>query len=108
MLHMDVDSAADSFEPNRRYLASVAYRMLGSVAEAEDVVQDAYLRWAAADRGGIEVPRAYQARVVARLCIDRMKSARAQREEYVGTWLPEPLVTTDEHELADDVSIALM
>jgi RNA polymerase sigma-70 factor (ECF subfamily) len=95
----------DSFEPHRRYLAGIAYRMLGSVAEAEDVVQDAYLRWSAADRSAIEAPRAFLARTVARLCLDRMKSARAQREEYPGTWLPEPLV---ENGVAGDVSVALM
>jgi RNA polymerase sigma-70 factor (ECF subfamily) len=103
-----VDSAADSFEPHRRHLAAVAYRMLGSVAEAEDVVQDAYLRWAEVDRAAVEVPRAYLARTVARLCLDRMKSARAQREEYVGTWLPEPLIAAADPGDAGDVSVALM
>ena len=66
--------------------------MLGSRAEAEDVVQDAYLRWHAADRAAIAEPRRYLGTVVTRLCLDRMKSARARREIYVGQWLPEPVV----------------
>lgn len=84
----------EDFEPHRRYLAGMAYRMLGSVAEAEDVVQDAFLRWSSGAGAGevIEAPRAYLARVVTRLCLDRLKSARARREQYVGTWLPEPLI----------------
>lgn len=85
---------ATAFEPHRPYLTGMAYRMLGSVAEAEDVVQDAFLRWSAgAPRDEvIEAPRAYLSRVVTRLCLDRLKSARARREQYVGTWLPEPLI----------------
>src|SRR4051794_30294700 len=83
---------AQSFEPHRRYLRSLAYRMLGSVAEAEDVVQDAFLRWNAADRERVAEPRAFLARVASRLCLDRMKAASTRRERYVGTWLPEPLV----------------
>src|SRR5262249_25024894 len=83
---------SDAFEPHRSFLLRLAYRMLGSVAEAEDVVQDAYLRWAAVDQTAIAQPRAYLARVVSRLCLDRMKSAVHRREQYVGTWLPEPIV----------------
>jgi len=83
---------ARSFEPHRRYLRGLAYRMLGSVAEAEDVVQDAFLRWNAADRNHVAEPRAFLARTASRLCLDRMKSASARRERYVGMWLPEPLV----------------
>jgi RNA polymerase sigma-70 factor (ECF subfamily) len=67
--------------------------MLGSVADAEDVVQDTWLRWSAADRGDVADPRAYLVRVVSRLALDRLTSARARRETYVGPWLPEPLVT---------------
>ena len=106
-----MSDAAESFEPHRRYLTGIAYRMLGSVAEAEDVVQDAFLRWDGSDRGAVAAPRAFLARVVSRLCLDRMKSARAQREEYVGTWLPEPLVGAaprDPAALAEDLSIALL
>ena len=103
--------AAESFEPHRRHLVRLAYRMLGSVAEAEDAVQDAFLRWLDVDRATIEAPRAYLTRVVARLCLDRLKSARAQRETYVGTWLPEPVVEHERGEptaLADDISLALL
>jgi RNA polymerase sigma-70 factor (ECF subfamily) len=112
--------AAASFEPHRRFLTGLAYRMLGSVAEAEDVVQDAFLRWNATERARIDEPRAFLARTASRLCLDRMKSARAQREHYVGTWLPEPLIEalpggdadgTGPHRataLAEDVSVALL
>jgi len=104
---------AEGFEAHRGALMGLAYRMLGSRAEAEDVVQDAYLRWHAADRARIERPRRYLATVVTRLCLDRMKSAQARREQYVGQWLPEPVVDEAfEHEepdgLAHDISVALM
>ena len=102
-----------SFESHRRALTGLAYRMLGARAEAEDVVQDAYLRWHAADRGSIEEPRRYVSTIVTRLCLDRMKSAHARREIYVGQWLPEPVVdealdADSASELADDLSVALM
>lgn len=100
--------AARDFEPHRADLVQVAYRMLGSVAEAEDVVQDAFLRWNGAARDGVESPRAFLIRTVTRLCLDRLKSSRAQREEYVGTWLPEPLVEAEGTGLAHDLSIALL
>jgi len=87
--------AAGSFEPHRRFLTGLAYRMLGSVTEAEDVVQDAFLRWNAAERDRVAEPRAFLARTASRLCLDRMKSATARRESYVGTWLPEPVVERD-------------
>jgi RNA polymerase sigma-70 factor (ECF subfamily) len=99
---------AKHFESHRSFLAGLAYRMLGSVAEAEDVVQDAYLRWAQSDASGIAHPRAYLARVVTRLCLDRMKSAASRREQYVGTWLPEPIVAAPAEPMADDLSIALL
>jgi len=92
---------AQSFEPHRSYLRSLAYRMLGSVAEAEDVVQDTFLRWNAADRDHVAEPRAFLSRVASRLCLDHMKAASTRRERYVGTWLPEPLV-----ELADATPVA--
>ena len=98
----------DDFETHRPFLVGLAYRMLGSVAEAEDAVQDAFLRWSAADRAAIANPRAYLARVVSRLCLDRMKSAATRREQYVGTWLPEPLVAEPTEPLSDDLSIALL
>lgn len=96
------------FEDHRRFLAGIAYRMLGSVAEAEDVVQDAFLKTRATEWATIEEPRAYLARVVTRLCLDRLKSARARREEYVGTWLPEPMIDDVKAEVADDLSVALL
>jgi RNA polymerase sigma-70 factor (ECF subfamily) len=82
--------------------------MLGSFAEAEDVVQDAFLRWRDVEQSTVEHPRAYLARVVSRLCLDRMKSAVARRETYVGTWLPEPMVTDPTEPLADDLSLGLL
>ena len=102
-----------SFESLRPALTGLAYRMLGSRAEAEDVVQDAYLRWHDTDRAAIEEPRRYLGTVVTRLCLDRMKSARARREVYVGQWLPEPVVdealdAETAGGLAHDLSVALM
>jgi RNA polymerase sigma-70 factor (ECF subfamily) len=96
------------FEANRSHLFAVAYRMLGSVAEAEDVVQDAYLRWTRADHHGVTEPRAYLTRTVTRLCLDRRGSAAARREQYPGTWLPEPLVDDEPTAMATELSMALM
>jgi RNA polymerase sigma-70 factor (ECF subfamily) len=79
--------------------------MLGSVADAEDVVQDAWLRWADADRDSVRVPEAFLRRIVTRLCLDQLKSARVRREDYVGPWLPEPMVEAEE---TDDVTLPLM
>ena len=108
-----LDRDVATFEAHRRALTGLAYRMLGSRAEAEDVVQDAYLRWHAAERSVIEQPRRYLGTVVTRLCLDRMKSARARRELYVGQWLPEPVVDevfdgAEADDLARDISVALM
>jgi RNA polymerase sigma-70 factor (ECF subfamily) len=97
-----------TFDSHREFLVGLAYRMLGSVAEAEDVVQDAFLRWRDVDHDAVANPRAYLARVVSRLCLDRMKSAVSRRETYVGTWLPEPMVTTPNEPLAQDLSLALL
>jgi RNA polymerase sigma-70 factor, ECF subfamily len=99
---------SDTFESLRPFLVGVAYRMLGSVAEAEDVVQDAYVRWSEVDQAAVAEPRAYLARVVSRLCLDRMKSAVARREQYVGMWLPEPVVAEPAETLANDLSVALL
>ena len=85
----------EEFDEHRKALFAVAYRMLGSVADAEDIVQEAYLRWRQAPRDEIETPRAYLTTVVTRLCIDHLRSARVRREAYVGPWLPEPVVTGD-------------
>jgi RNA polymerase sigma-70 factor (ECF subfamily) len=84
---------AEDFEQHRSLLFSIAYRMLGSVADAEDVVQEAYLRWQQAPEAEVRSPRSYLSAVVTRLSIDRLRSARARREEYVGPWLPEPLLS---------------
>ena len=106
--------AALSFEPHRRRLLGLAYRMLGSLAEAEDAVQDAYLRWHAVDRDDVTNPRAFLTTATTRICLDVLRSARARREEYVGPWLPEPVVDTKalapdaQTELAEDLSIALL
>jgi RNA polymerase sigma-70 factor (ECF subfamily) len=101
------DEAASSFDPLRPRLIRIAYRMLGSVADAEDVVQDAFLRWLDADRSAILEPEAYLRRVVTRLCLDQLKSARRRRETYIGPWLPEPFVEAGEDEI-DDVTLPLM
>ncbi|TIV96234.1 MAG: RNA polymerase sigma factor SigJ, partial [Mesorhizobium sp.] len=97
--------AAAVFEPLRPKLMRVAYRMLGSVADAEDMVQEAFIRWMRADRADVREPEAFLRRTVTRLCLDQLKSARHQRETYVGSWLPEPVVEDDE---VDDVSLPLM
>ena len=90
----------EDFERHRSLLFSIAYRMLGSVADAEDVVQEAYLRWQQAPEAEVRSPRSYLSTVVTRLSIDRLRSARARREEYVGPWLPEPLVSERAEEVA--------
>jgi RNA polymerase sigma-70 factor, ECF subfamily len=105
---------SDSFEPYRRRLLGLAYRMLGSMADAEDAVQETYLRWHAADRDKVLNPRAFLMTTTTRICLDMLTSARARHEEYVGPWLPEPVLDTaalapDSHtELAEDLSIALL
>ncbi|MFZ4143598.1 sigma-70 family RNA polymerase sigma factor [Streptomyces griseoincarnatus] len=91
-----MDSAAvERFEAGRGRLASLAYRLLGSAADAEDVVQDTFLRWQAADRERIEVPEAWLTKVVTHLCLDRLRSAQARHERAAGAWLPEPLLEGD-------------
>lgn len=101
------EEAARAFHPLRPRLARIAYRMLGSVADAEDVVQDAFLRWLNADRGDIREPEAWLRRVVTRLCLDQLDSARRRRETYIGPWLPEPLIEPPE-DVADDITLPLM
>ena len=104
----------DTFEVHRQKLFGVAYRMLGSASEAEDVVQDAWLRYDAVAKDSIRSPEAFLTTIVTRLCLDRLKSARATREEYVGPWLPEPLLTDgragpeQSAALAESVSLAFM
>ncbi|MEU7577834.1 RNA polymerase sigma-70 factor [Streptomyces sp. NPDC041068] len=106
---------AEEFETHRPRMFSLAYRMLGSAQEAEDAVQDAYLRWNGARREDIERPAAWLAKIVTNLCLNRLTSARARREEYVGTWLPEPVLTSggalgplESAEQRDAVSMALL
>lgn len=99
--------AAESFAPLRPRLVRVAYRMLGSVADAEDTVQEAFIRWMGADRAQVAEPEAFLRRTVTRLCLDHMKSARVRRETYVGPWLPDPVVE-DAAEGEEDVTLPLM
>jgi RNA polymerase sigma-70 factor (ECF subfamily) len=109
-----MSNPAESFEPYRRRLLGLAYRMVGSMADAEDAVQETYLRWHAADRGKVSEPRAFLMTTTTRICLDMLTSARAQHEEYVGPWLPEPVLDTaalapdSRTELAEDLSIALL
>ncbi|MFD0065956.1 RNA polymerase sigma-70 factor [Streptomyces sp. NPDC056690] len=114
---MATDTVTEVFEEHRPVLMGVAYRMLGRVADAEDVVQDAWLRWAQADRDEVREPRAYLVRVATRLAIDRLRQAQVRREAYVGPWLPEPLVTdfgptapdtAEAAVLAESVSLAVL
>jgi RNA polymerase sigma-70 factor (ECF subfamily) len=100
-------NAAAVFDPLRPKLIRVAYRMLGSVADAEDIVQEAFLRWLDADRDAVREPEAYLRRVVTRLCLDHLKSARHRRETYIGPWLPEPVVEAVEDDI-DDVTLPLL
>ena len=110
-------TVTDVFEEQRPVLMGVAYRMLGRVADAEDVVQEAWLRWSGADRDAVREPRAYLVRITTRLAIDRLRQAQARNEAYVGPWLPEPYPTDFEATvpdaaeravLADSVSLALL
>ena len=97
-----------SFSEIRPRLVRLAYRMLGSVGDAEDVVQDAYLRWLATDREAVRQPAALLRTIVTRLCLNELKSARRRRETYIGPWLPEPIVEADETDSIDDITLPLM
>jgi RNA polymerase sigma-70 factor, ECF subfamily len=99
------EDAAAGFDPLRPKLMRVAYRMLGSVADAEDMVQEAFIRWMGTDRSAVREPEAFLRRTVTRLCLDQLKSARRQRETYVGPWLPDPIL---EQEAEEDVTLPLM
>jgi RNA polymerase sigma-70 factor, ECF subfamily len=105
MANAGSEDAAANFEPLRPKLMRVAYRMLGSVADAEDMVQEAFIRWIKVDRSEVREPEAFLRRAVMRLCLDQLKSARLQRETYVGPWLPDPLVEEEEDQ---DVTLPLM
>ncbi len=113
----DLVRAEALFEAHRAYLQAIAYRMLGSLSDAQDVLQDAFVRLARAELDELREPRAYLAQIVTRLCIDQLRSARVRREQYVGPWLPEPIVAelddgepspADAAALREDVSLALM
>ncbi|MGP3737165.1 RNA polymerase sigma-70 factor [Streptomyces sp. GDS52] len=114
---MSTDTVTDAFEEHRPVLQGVAYRMLGRVADAEDVVQEAWLRWAGGDRSDVREPRAYLVRVTTRLAVDRLRQIKARGETYVGPWLPEPYATdfgdtapdtAEQAVLADSVSLAVL
>ncbi|WP_369058657.1 sigma-70 family RNA polymerase sigma factor [Caulobacter sp. 73W] len=103
------DATTTVFEAHRSRLTRLAYRMLGSLSEAEDVVQDAWLRWRSVDMAGVQNAGAFLSRTVTRLCLDQMKSARVRRETYVGAWLPEPLIAVEAEEpMQDDLTLTLM
>jgi RNA polymerase sigma-70 factor (ECF subfamily) len=111
------DTATDVFESHRPVLTGVAYRMLGRIADAEDVVQEAWLRWSSAPREDVREPRAFLVRIITRLAIDRLRQTQSRREAYVGPWLPEPVVTdfgpsvpdtAEQAVLADSVSVAVL
>jgi RNA polymerase sigma factor, sigma-70 family len=105
---------AATFEPFRRHLLGLAYRMLGSMADSEDAVQETYLRWHKADRDSVSNARAFLMTTTSRICLDMLTSARARHEEYVGPWLPEPVLNTaalapdSRSDLAEDLSVALL
>ncbi|WP_190199522.1 RNA polymerase sigma factor SigJ [Streptomyces djakartensis] len=114
---MTAETATDVFETHRPVLLGVAYRMLGRVADAEDVVQEAWLRWSGADRGDVREPRGYLVRITTRLAVERLRRIKARGETYVGPWLPEPYVTdfcdtepdgAERAVLADTVSLAVL
>src|SRR5689334_4990513 len=110
-LPRDASDRLAAFEPHRRLLFSIAYRMLGTVADAEDVLQDAFVRWQRASATEVRSPKAFLVTVVSRLCINQLQSARVRRETYVGEWLPEPVVTMndaahDAIEVDESVSMA--
>lgn len=98
------------FEEQREHLSRLAYRMLGSRTDADDVLQEAYLRWSRIDAAHVESPRAYLTRIVTRLCIDRRREIDVRKETYIGPWLPEPFVQPIDRavEAAEDVSLALL
>ncbi|MGW7683943.1 RNA polymerase sigma-70 factor [Kribbella sp. NPDC054772] len=110
---MSEDQLAREFAEHRSVLVGAAYRVVGSVSDAEDVVQEAWLRWAAIDHEDIRDPRAYLIRITTRLALNRLREQKARREQYVGPWLPEPMLASDDDpaaavEMADSVSMAML
>ncbi|MEV2222279.1 RNA polymerase sigma-70 factor [Nocardia vinacea] len=112
MSMVDATAAQDPFIEHRRLLFSTAYRMLGTVTDAEDILQDTWLKWNETDQSTVRHPKSYLVRTVTNLSLNRLTSAKAKRETYVGPWLPEPLLTSpniaEETELADTVSTAML
>jgi RNA polymerase sigma-70 factor (ECF subfamily) len=108
------DDRLDAFQEHRQFLFALAYRMLGSVTDTEDLVQETFLRWQQTDAAEVREPRAYLSTVITRLCLNQLKSARARREQYVGPWLPEPLLTAQvadpcgDDRLAESLSMAFL
>ncbi|HEY6296381.1 MAG TPA: RNA polymerase sigma-70 factor [Streptosporangiaceae bacterium] len=96
----------ETFEAHRDLMFAVAYRMLGTVADAEDAVQDAWLRWSAAPRQGVAQPRAYLTKIITNTSLNRLRSVRARREAYLGPWLPEPLLTSENPDYAERAVVA--
>ncbi|GHH52289.1 RNA polymerase sigma24 factor [Lentzea cavernae] len=109
---MAMEAATESFVSHRNLLFTIAYEMLGSAADAEDVLQETWLRWAGVDHGTVDNHRAYLVRIVTRQALGRLRTLGRRKESYVGSWLPEPLLTTpdvaEDVELADSVSMAVM
>lgn len=103
-----MEKSAAIFEEHRPFLRALGYRMLGTLADAEDIVQETWLRWAEVPLAEIDVPRSFLAKIATRLCLDHLKSARVQRETYVGEWLPEPVADEPEEVAGEDVSYAVM
>jgi RNA polymerase sigma-70 factor (ECF subfamily) len=107
-----MSSDEDTFVEHRKLLFAIAYRILGSAADAEDVVQVAWLKWSAADRGQVADPKAYLSRIVSNLSMERLRSSRHKRETYVGPWLPEPILTgadtAEDVAAAESVSMAML
>jgi RNA polymerase sigma-70 factor (ECF subfamily) len=108
----DRPDAAGVFDEHRGLLTSVAYRVLGSVTDAEDAVQEAWLRWSGVDHSEVNDPRAFLVRVTTRLAIDRLRRAKTRREAYVGPWLPEPVLTgqdpSEDAAMAESISMAML
>ncbi|HEY8932525.1 MAG TPA: RNA polymerase sigma factor SigJ [Rariglobus sp.] len=102
----DSPDRTEFFMRHQTRLRALGYRLLGSVSDAEDIVQEAYLRWSKAEPAHLDQPAAYLSRIVTRLCIDHLKSARARRETYVGPWLPEPLVAATEWTADSEAGVA--
>ncbi len=102
------DQTTETFNRLRPRLIRIAYRMLGSVAEAEDIVQEGFIRWHQADRSEVRSEEAFLVRTITRLCLDHLKSARVRRETYVGEWLPEPIFDPSDEESDADITLTLM